>query len=154
MPAKFELIAPCFFGCESTANFELRRIGAEDIRVSDGRLTFKGGAEMIAAANLNLRTVERVMLLLNTYTATTFDELFDGVYSIHWEELLPADAAFPVTGSSLNSQLSSVPLPNPETSVVLRSSPSTYTRSSLALLSRTTEISIQSPVQISMSLNL
>ena len=109
MPAKFELIAPCFFGCESTANFELRRIGAEDIRVSDGRLTFRGGADMIAAANLNLRTVERVMLLLNTYTATTFDELFDGVYSIHWEELLPADAAFPVTGSSLNSQLSSVP---------------------------------------------
>ena len=74
MPAKFELIAPCFFGCESTANFELRRIGAEDIRVSDGRLTFRGGADMIAAANLNLRTVERVMLLLNTYTATTFDE--------------------------------------------------------------------------------
>ena len=109
MPAKFELIAPCFFGCESTANFELRRIGAEDIRVSDGRLTFKGGADMIAAANLNLRTVERVMLLLNTYPATTFDELFDGVYSIPWEELLPADAAFPVSGSSLNSQLSSVP---------------------------------------------
>ena len=109
MPAKFELIAPCFFGCESTAIFELRRIGAENIRVSDGRLTFEGGAEMIAAANLNLRTVERVMLLLNTYPASTFDELFDGVYAIPWEELLPADAAFPVTGSSLNSQLTSVP---------------------------------------------
>ena len=109
MPAKFELIAPCFFGCESTANFELRRIGAEDIRVSDGRLTFRGGADMIAAANLNLRTVERVMLLLARYRAATFDDLFDGVYDIPWEELLPADAAFPVTGSSLNSQLSSVP---------------------------------------------
>ena len=35
--------------------------------------------EMIAAANLNLRTVERVMLLLARYKATTFDELFDGV---------------------------------------------------------------------------
>ena len=58
MPAKYELIAPCFFGCESTASFELRRLGAEDIRVSDGRLAFRGGAEMIAAANLNLRTVE------------------------------------------------------------------------------------------------
>ncbi|MGN0707036.1 MAG: class I SAM-dependent RNA methyltransferase [Faecalibacterium sp.] len=109
MPAKFELIAPCFFGCESTASFELRRIGAEDIRVTDGRLTFRGGAEMIAAANLNLRTVERVMLLLASYRAVTFDDLFDGVNSIPWEELLPADAAFPVTGSSLNSQLSSVP---------------------------------------------
>ena len=68
-----------------------------------------GGPEMIAAANLNLRTVERVMLLLNTYPASTFDELFDGVYAIPWEEFLPADAAFPVTGSSLNSQLTSVP---------------------------------------------
>ena len=109
MPAKFELIAPCFFGCESTAKFELTRIGAENIRVEDGRLSFCGGAEMIAAANLNLRTVERVMLLLARYKATTFDELFDGVYSIPWEEFLPADAAFPVTGSSLNSQLTSIP---------------------------------------------
>ena len=109
MPAKFELIAPCFFGCEATAKFELTRIGAENIRVEDGRLSFCGGAEMIAAANLNLRTVERVMLLLARYKATTFDELFDGVYSIPWEEFLPADAAFPVTGSSLNSQLTSIP---------------------------------------------
>ena len=108
MPAKFELIAPCFFGCEATAKFELTRIGAENIRVGDGRLTFAGGPEMIAAANLNLRTVERVMLLLNTYPASTFDELFDGVYSIPWEELLPADAAFPVTGSSLNKHHTSV----------------------------------------------
>ena len=43
MPAKFELIAPCFFGCEATAKFELTRIGAENIRVGDGRLTFAGG---------------------------------------------------------------------------------------------------------------
>ncbi len=49
------------------------------------------------------------MLLLNTYTAHHLDELFDGVYSIHWKSCCPADAAFPVTGSSLNSQLSSVP---------------------------------------------
>ena len=109
MSATYELIAPCFFGCESTASFELRRLGAEDLRVTDGRLTFRGGAEMIAAANLNLRTVERVLLLLASYRAETFDDLFDGVYAIPWEELLPADAAFPVKGSSLNSKLSSVP---------------------------------------------
>ncbi|MCI2046809.1 MAG: class I SAM-dependent RNA methyltransferase [Faecalibacterium sp.] len=106
---KYELIAPCYFGCEATASFELKRIGAENIQVTDGRLHFAGGPEMIAAANLNLRTVERVLLLLKTYPATTFDELFDGVFSIPWEELLPADAEFPVKGSSLSSQLSSVP---------------------------------------------
>ena len=50
-----------------------------------------------------------MLLQLARYRATTFDELFDGCYQIPWEELLPADAAFPVKGSSLSSQLSSVP---------------------------------------------
>ena len=49
------------------------------------------------------------MILLKTFPATTFDELFDGVNSIPWEDLIPADAQFPVKGSSLSSQLSSVP---------------------------------------------
>ncbi|MBU3805847.1 MAG: class I SAM-dependent RNA methyltransferase [Candidatus Fournierella pullistercoris] len=106
---KFNLIAPCYFGTESTAAFEVRRLGAEDVKVTDGRIAFSGGPEMIAAANLNLRCAERVLVLLKTYTATTFDELFDGVSSIPWEEILPADAQFPVKGSSLSSTLSSVP---------------------------------------------
>lgn len=106
---KYHLIAPCYFGTESTAAFEVQRIGAEEVQVTDGRIAFTGGPEIIAAANLNLRCAERVLLLLKSYTATTFDELFDGVYSIPWEELLPADAQFPVKGSSLSSILSSVP---------------------------------------------
>ena len=106
---KYHLIAPCYFGTESTAAFEVRRIDAEEVQVTDGRIAFTGGPEIIAAANLNLRCAERVLLLLKSYTATTFDELFDGVYSIPWEELLPADAQFPVKGSSLSSILSSVP---------------------------------------------
>ena len=106
---KYHLIAPCYFGTESTAAFEVRRIGAEEVQVTDGRIAFTGGPEIIAAANLNLRCAERVLLLLKSYTATTFDELFNGVYSIPWEELLPADAQFPVKGSSLSSILSSVP---------------------------------------------
>ena len=109
MSNTYTLVAPCFFGTEATLAFEVRRLGAENVQVTDGRVQFTGPASMIAAANLNLRTAERVLLLLKTWQATTFDELFDGVYSIPWEELLPADAAFPVKGSSLSSQLSSVP---------------------------------------------
>ena len=105
----YNLIAPCYFGTESTAAFEVRRLGAEDVQVTDGRIAFAGGAELIAAANLNLRCAERVLVLLKSYAAFTFDELFDGVAAIPWEELLPADAQFPVKGSSLSSVLSSVP---------------------------------------------
>lgn len=106
---KFNLIAPCYFGTESTASFEVRRLGAENVQVTDGRIAFSGGADLIAAANLNLRCVERVLVLLKRYQAVTFDELFDGVAAIPWEELMPADAQFPVKGSSLSSTLSSVP---------------------------------------------
>ena len=109
MPNEFTLVAPCFFGTESTLSFEVRRLGAQNVQVTDGRVAFSGGAEMIAAANLNLRTAERVLLLLKTFPASTFDELFDGVNTIPWEALIPADAQFPVKGSSLSSQLSSVP---------------------------------------------
>ena len=109
MPNEFTLVAPCFFGTESTLSVEARRLGAQNVQVTDGRVAFSGGAEMIAAANLNLRTAERVLLLLKTFPASTFDELFDGVNAIPWEELIPADAQFPVKGSSLSSQLSSVP---------------------------------------------
>ena len=109
MPNMYTLVAPCFFGTEHTLSFEVKRLGAQNVKVTDGRVAFEGDAAMIAAANLNLRTAERVLLLLKTFPAVTFDELFDGVYSIPWEELIPVDAQFPVKGSSLSSQLSSVP---------------------------------------------
>ena len=106
---KFDFITPCYFGTESTAAFEVRRLGAENVQVTDGRIAFSGDVDMIAAANLNLRCAERVLILLKSYEARTFDELFDGVASIPWEDLIPADAKFPVKGSSLSSTLSSVP---------------------------------------------
>ena len=82
MSTLYTMVAPCFFGTESTLNFEVKRLGAQNIQVTDGRVAFQGGADVIAAANLNLRTAERVLLLLATYKATTFDELFDGCYKI------------------------------------------------------------------------
>ena len=90
MPNMYTLVAPCFFGTEHTLSFEVKRLGAQNVKVTDGRVAFEGDAAMIAAANLNLRTAERVLLLLKTFPAATFDELFDGVYSIPWEELIPA----------------------------------------------------------------
>ncbi len=109
MPQLYDLTAPCFFGSEATLAFEVRRLGAQDVCVSDGRVAFRGDAALLAAANINLRTAERVLLRLARFSANTFDELFDGVYAVPWGELLPADAQFPVKGSSLSSQLSSVP---------------------------------------------
>lgn len=109
MDLEYRMIAPCYFGAESAAAFDIRRIGAKDVTVTDGRVAFTGGTDVLAAANLHSRCAERILLLLKTGRAMTFDELFNLAYSVPWEELMPADAAFPVKGSSLSSQLSSVP---------------------------------------------
>ena len=106
---QYTLIAPCYFGTESVLSYEVKKLGAENVQVSDGKVTFTGDEHIIAAANINLRTAERVVILLKEFKAKTFDELFDGVYSINWAQLMPKDAQFPVKGSSLSSTLSSVP---------------------------------------------
>ena len=106
---KYTLVAPCYFGTESVLNYEIKKIGGEDIQVSDGRIVFSGDEHVIAAANINLRTAERVLILIKEFKAKTFDELFDGIHAIDWKSLLPVDCQFPVKGSSLSSTLSSVP---------------------------------------------
>lgn len=105
----YDLIAPCYFGTEKAAAFDFKRAGGQDITVTDGRIAFRGDETVIAASNIGSRCAERVLVLLKSFTASTFDELFDGVSSIAWEDLLPSDAEFPVKGSSLSSTLSSVP---------------------------------------------
>ena len=106
---QYTLIAPCYFGTESVLSYEVKKLGATDVEVADGKVTFKGDEHIIAAANINLRTAERVVILLKEFKAKTFDELFGGVTSINWASLMPRDAQFPVKGSSLSSTLSSVP---------------------------------------------
>ncbi|MFV0413483.1 MAG: class I SAM-dependent RNA methyltransferase [Oscillospiraceae bacterium] len=105
----FNFVAPCYFGVEAAAVFDFKRIGAQNITVTDGRIAFSGDEHILAKANLWSRCAERVMILLKSFPARTFDELFDGVFSIPWENYIPKSGKFPVKGSSLSSTLSSVP---------------------------------------------
>ena len=105
----FTLIAPCMFGLESVLSGEVRRMGGENIVVTDGKVTFDGDEEIIARANLSLRTAERVLIKLGEFPARTFDELFEGTKALDFESFIGASDAFPVKGYSLNSVLKSIP---------------------------------------------
>lgn len=109
MMDKITLSCPCHFGTERTLKFEVSRIGGENITVSDGRVTFEGTTEIIARANICLASAERVQILLGTFRATTFDELFEGVKALPLERFIGKSDAFPVTGHSVNSVLHSIP---------------------------------------------
>ena len=109
MKQELTFCCPCHFGLESVLKFELTQIGASNLQVSDGRITFTGDLSLLARANLCLATAERVLLVLGRFPARSFEELFQGTRAIPWEEYLPRDAAFPVKGYSISSQLHAVP---------------------------------------------
>ena len=106
---QYRLCAPCLFGLESVLSGELKRLGFGEISVTDGRVEFSADAEGIARANLHLRTAERVLIVLGSFRAVTFQQLIDGAEQIRFEDYIGKKDAFPVKGWSLNSQLHSVP---------------------------------------------
>ena len=106
---KIRLTCPCLFGVESVLAFEVKRLGVEDVEVADGRVSFTGTPEDIVRANIRLRCAERVQILLASFEARSFEELFQGVLAAELERYIGVTDAFPVKGYSLNSQLHSVP---------------------------------------------
>ncbi len=90
----YELIAPCHFGLEAVLKREIYDLGYEITRVEDGRVSFTGDAEAVCRANLFLRTAERVLIEVGRFYAGTFDELFEGVRALPWEDYLPKNARF------------------------------------------------------------
>ena len=90
-------IASAAFGLEGMTGRDLKRLGAQNVRVMDvGGAMFEGGFETAFQANLWLRTADRVYLCMGQFEARTFEELFQGVKALEWEALLPRDARFPV----------------------------------------------------------
>ena len=102
----FDLLVPCHFGLEAVLKREIYDLGYEITRVEDGRVTFEGDEEAICRANIFLRTAERVMIQVGRFKATTFEELFQGIKNLPWEEYIPEDGKFWVKkASSINSKL-------------------------------------------------
>ena len=102
-------MVPCLLGLEKLVGDEIRRLGLKDVQVENGRVLCRGELSDLARLNINLRCGARVLLVLGRFPARSFEELFQGTRAIPWEEYLPRDAAFPVKGYSISSQLHAVP---------------------------------------------
>lgn len=106
---KMNFVAPCLMGVESLIKRELEDMGAEEVRAENARVLFLGDENILARANIGLRHAERVQILLGTFKATSFEELFEKTKKIPFEKWIGKDDAFPVKGFSLKSKLYSVP---------------------------------------------
>lgn len=103
---QYELIAPCHFGMEAVLKREIQNLGYEISQVDNGKVTFFGDAAAIARANIFLRTTERILLKIDSFRATSFDDLFEAVKAIPWADYILEDGKFWVTkANSVSSKL-------------------------------------------------
>ena len=102
-----EFFATAAFGLEGLVRRELNQLGLE-AKGEMGGARFSTTPEQAFSANLWLRTADRVLLIVGEGKATSFEELFQLVRAVPWEDFLPPDARFPVSGKCARSQLMSV----------------------------------------------
>ncbi|MDE6302356.1 MAG: class I SAM-dependent RNA methyltransferase, partial [Clostridia bacterium] len=84
---------------------ELMRLGYEPSGANYGRMTFDGNFKDVIRANMFLRTANRVCIVLSSFKAETFDELFTEVTIMRWQDILPKDAKIIVEAKSQKSKL-------------------------------------------------
>ncbi len=100
--------ATAAFGLEGIVADELRALGIKNAKAELGGARFDATVAQAYQACLWLRCADRVLLVLKEAKVLTFEELFQAVKAIAWEDYLPRDAAFPVSGKCARSQLMSV----------------------------------------------
>lgn len=102
----YELVAPCHMGLEAVLKREIIDLGYEITEVADGRVSFQGDADAVCRANICLRTAERILIKIGSFTATSYEELFQGTKALPLDEFIPKDGKFWVTkASSVKSAL-------------------------------------------------
>lgn len=106
---EFTYVATCLFGLERLLGEEIDALGYQRIDTMDGRVTFQGDLAAIVRCNIWLRYAERVYIVLGSFQAETFEQLFQGTKSLPWETWIGARDAFPVKGHSIKSKLFSLP---------------------------------------------
>ncbi len=95
MKESFKLIATAAAGLEAIVGREIRNLGI-DCQVENGRVRFHGDIKTIIETNLWLRAADRIKIIVAEFPARTFEELFQGVYGLDWENYLPLGAKFPI----------------------------------------------------------
>lgn len=104
-----ELLIPCAFGLEQTVKRQLLALGYGNCPAQNGRILIKDAAfSDIARLNVFLRSGERVLLKLGEFRAETFDDLFEGVFALPFEEYLTRHSKILMDGKCYKSTLMAV----------------------------------------------
>lgn len=96
MKKRFTFIATAAAGLEAVVGREVRELGY-DCQVENGRVRFEGDVQAMIETNLWLRAADRIKIVVGSFKARTFEELFQGVFALDWDHYLPLGCKFPIS---------------------------------------------------------
>jgi putative N6-adenine-specific DNA methylase len=102
------LIATATFGLESVVQRELIQLGYQDAQIDHNRVRFSGTVQDIARCNLWLRSADRLLLEVGEFPARTFDELYDAIRRLRWQDYIDASGKLLIDANSVKSKLFSL----------------------------------------------
>ena len=88
------MLAKTMFGLEEILAKELRTLGAQNIKILNRAVSFKGDKGFMYKANLNLRTALRILKPIAHFQACNEKELYRELCSIDWTKLFHLNSTF------------------------------------------------------------
>ena len=96
--------AKTMYGLEEILADELKNLGAQNIKIQNRAVSFKGDTGFMYKANLNLRTCLRILKPIQTFQAQNEKELYKNILKIDWEKYLTTESTF-ATHATTNSEV-------------------------------------------------
>jgi len=83
---------------------ELKQLGAKNVKAALAGAYFEGSIETAYRICLWSRIANRVLLTLGTFSVTSQEELYDGIYKVNWFEHMGPDDSFAVSFNAKGSK--------------------------------------------------
>ena len=100
-----EFYASCPSGFERALAIELKALGCRRVRPLAGRVSFEGDLADAYRPCLESRLASRINAVVARFHCATADDLYDGMYSIAWEQLLRRSSTVLVSAQGSNDAL-------------------------------------------------
>tara|TARA_B100000900_G_scaffold211656_1_gene179418 strand:+ start:614 stop:1768 length:1155 start_codon:yes stop_codon:yes gene_type:complete len=99
----YYMLAKTMFGLEEILAKELTQLGAQNIKILNRAVSFKGDKGFMYKANLNLRTALRILKPIKHFQAYNEKDLYKNLFSINWPKILSLNNTF-MTSATTKSE--------------------------------------------------
>ncbi|MBI4938535.1 MAG: class I SAM-dependent RNA methyltransferase [Nitrosomonadales bacterium] len=103
-----EFFAPCPRGLEALLSNELSRLGAQEVRATDGGVAFSGDWPLCYRANLGSRIASRVLWRLAVNDYRNEQDIYDAAHALPWDKWFDVACTIRVNVAAIQCPLKSL----------------------------------------------